>query len=227
MSKLQCNLVVASVAAGLLTAGPADAAFMNGDIIDGNGPVYVNNGSFETFDDISGVTDPDQWESAFNGDNDAVQPDNIGGDGDQNLHIRGDRGAAINTGHVVAADERYDLSFLWGAKFLWDDDDQIDWRLFTTSDNTRTGTVDLIAQDFVSGGGTQTVMFMNVGTVDTSNIGQDLWLEFFSSNADDDENARLDNVNLRVASPPIPEPATAALLATGTLLLTIRRWGGR
>jgi hypothetical protein len=129
-------------------------------------------------------------------------------------------GLALNTGYTVSAGETFDLAFDWIPLFKWDADDQIDFRLFTTSDNTTGGTVSEIFVSAVTGhaqgDGYQTDLDLTgIGTVQVANIGQDLWIEFWSSTAvgvvsdAPGEFARVDDVRLSA----VPEPATFALLA--------------
>jgi len=53
-------------------------------------------------------------------------------------------GAMMNTGYVVSTGDSFLLSFDWANAFNWDAEDRIDWRLFTSDDNTLTGTLTTI-----------------------------------------------------------------------------------
>jgi hypothetical protein len=113
-------------------------------------------------------------------------------------------GAVQNTGHTVALGETFDLTFDWLAGPNWDTDDRILYRVFTTSDNTVTGTITEFASGSVSGqAGPQTDLanYNNESftglTPAGANIGKQLWIEFWSdTNGGIQEFARLDNVTL-------------------------------
>ena len=190
------------------------------------------NGSFESGSDGA----IDLWEPAFNS-NREERLSNNANDGTYSAVIGNTtleviqagetaplaepifNGLALNTGYTVSAGETFDLSFDWIPLFLWDAEDQIDFRLFTTSDNTTSGTVSEIYVSAVTGhaqgDGYQTDLDLTgIGTVQAGNIGQDLWIEFWSSTAAGVENvstgefARVDDVRLTA----VPEPSTYALL---------------
>ncbi|MGC9451986.1 MAG: PEP-CTERM sorting domain-containing protein, partial [Oceanipulchritudo sp.] len=122
--------------------------------------------------------------------------------------------------------------FDWIPLYLWDADDQIDFRLFTTSDNSTSGTISEIYVSAVTGhaqgDGYQTDLDLTgIGTVQAGNIGQDLWIEFWSSTAAGVEDvstgefARVDDVRLTA----VPEPATYVLLGglAALALVMVRR----
>ncbi len=207
-----------------------------GVLIDGTGPDYILNGSFESgteYEIQEGVfgIDPDDWQSGLNVMEDQARDNLSDPDGDYSLVIgrivddSGNLGGLINTGHNVAAGQTFDLSFKWRSAFQWDADDRLDWRLLTTSDDTVDGVVTEIASDSVEGltSGYVLVELSGLGTVTSASYGRDLWLEFYSSTAttegDAAEFARVDEVNLSY----IPEPATMSLLALGGLGVLIRR----
>ncbi|MCH7226877.1 hypothetical protein [Haloferula sp. A504] len=136
----------------------------------------------------------------------------IGYDDDLNTDLA--TGLLLNTGHKVGAGETYDLSFDWIPLFRWQSTDEVIWRLFTTSDDTTSGTVTEIASGtitgFANGAGYKNYDFNGIGAVVAANVGRDLWIEFDQNNAVEGERefSRIDNVVL--AS--IPGPASPALL---------------
>jgi hypothetical protein len=185
------------------------------------------NGSFESMTSTSFI--PTIW--GFGPNSGRIQvTSNNNSDGDRSATMGRDPsgvifGAIQNTGHTVALGETFDLTFDWLAGPNWDNDDQILYRLFTTSDNTITGTITEFASGSVSGQvGPEVVANYNNESFPGlapagANIGQQLWIEFWSdTNGGIQEFARLDNVTLTA----IPEPS-AAILAGGLCMLTLLR----
>jgi len=125
-----------------------------------------------------------------------------------------------NTGHVVQSGETFNFSFDWfAANNNWSTTDEIEYFLFTTDDNTVSGTATTILSGTVSGvagpdSAKQTVSLTDAGTVTAANVGQNLWV-VFNHNASDSSFARVDNVQLSV----VPEPASVALMGLGGLLM--------
>jgi len=128
-----------------------------------------------------------------------------------------------NTGHVVQSGETFNFSFDWfGANNNWSTTDEIEYFLFTTSDNTVSGTPTTILSGTASGvdpennipSAKQTVSLTDAGTVTAANVGQNLWV-VFNHDASDSSFARVDNVQLSV----VPEPASVALMGLGGLLM--------
>lgn len=212
--------------AGFILSG---ATAFSQDIIDST----TLNGSFESGTGSGAGSTIDLWAPAFNS-NSEQRIDNNASAGTYSAVIGNStfeddlttplsttivNGLALNTGHVVSGGETFDLSFDWIPLFKWDADDQIDFRLFTTSDNTTSGTVSEIYVSAVTGhaqgdGYQFDLDLTGIGTVQAGNIGQDLWIEFWSSTAVGELNvavgefARVDDVRLTA----VPEPATYALL---------------
>jgi hypothetical protein len=192
------------------------------------------NGSFESGSGSAQGSTIDLWAPAFNSNNEQ-RIDNNASLGTYSAVIGNTtldetattpladpifNGLALNTGYIVGVGDTFDLSFDWIPLFKWDADDQIDFRLFTTSDNTTGGTVSEIFVSAVTGhaqgAGYQTDLDLTgIGTLQAASIGQDLWIEFWSSTAvgvvgdAPGEFARVDDVRLTA----VPEPATFALLA--------------
>jgi len=191
---------------GVVSSGPARVAI---PLIVGTGPGYVHNGSFE-----SGTgTNPDEWGTGLDVGGEQRLDTLTATDGSYSLVVAATLGGLINTGYNVQADDTFDLSFDWRSAYNWDAADQIDWRLLTTSDDTTGGGVHVIASGFVTGysdGIYRNESLTGIGTLTPADLGRDLWLEFYSSNAGT-EYARVDQVNLTV-NQVIPEPATMALL---------------
>jgi len=234
------NLILPALTALLMTSAGSATAIIDSSTL---------NGSFESGSDGA----IDLWEPAFNSNREERISNNSSAGtysaviGNTTLEViqPGEtaplaepilNGLALNTGYTVVSGETYDLSFDWIPLFLWDDDDQIDFRLFTTSDNTTSGTVSEIYVSAVTGhaqgDGYQTDLDLTgIGTVQAADIGQDLWIEFWSSTAAGVEDvstgefARVDDVRLTA----VPEPATYALLggffALGCVLLRRRLRG--
>ncbi|MDQ8209244.1 PEP-CTERM sorting domain-containing protein [Coraliomargarita sp. SDUM461003] len=197
-------------------------------IIDGG----TRNGSFESATATGVQYDAEFWSFGFNSDqvqrqdNDSNTPDGsyslvIGTNNDGSVH----NGAYQLTGYEVGAGDRFSLSFSWGAAYQWVSGDDINWRLFTTEDNTTTGTITEIASGFVTGKSASTLPLTNWstadvlvegGTITSSNIGQLLFVEFYEANGIN-QFARIDNVVLSV----VPEPATFGLFAGGIALVSM------
>jgi len=140
-----------------------------------------------------------------------------------------------NTGHVVQSGDTFDFSFDWfAANNNWSATDEIEYFLFTTSDNTVNGTATTILSGTVSGvagpdSAKQTESLSGVGTVAAANVGQDLWV-VFNHNAATSSFARVDNVQLSVVpdssagnGTPIPTPASALMIPALVALIGLRR----
>jgi hypothetical protein len=172
------------------------------------------NGDFET---------QTIWTDGFNVDEVAYATGAITGtNGDQTAVIGRQnsttiRGVLQNTGYTVSSGDTFDLSFDWRSAANWTSSDTLNWRIFTTSDDTVTGTVSLIdSGDFTGIDATFKEYGLTGSIAGATDVGQQLWVEIWAT-VDPGETAfsRLDNVNLSV----IPEPGTYALIA-GLLGLT-------
>jgi len=185
-------------------------------IIDGSngGNGYALNGSFENVGaDGTGGNGVghliDTWQTGFNVDHEQGRDNLPGTDGNFSAVVgsesgSGDKiGVVLNTGFVVQSGDAFDLSFKWRSAWQWDSSDSINWRLFTTSNNNTSGTVTAIASGSVSGhsdGVYREEVRTGVGTVNSANVGKELWIEIYSSTANSSgEFARLDEVNLSLA----------------------------
>lgn len=204
------------------------------------------NGSFES-DDGSGTGSPDDqfanWTTGGNVElNQRLENNASLGDwsavvGTESAATARKYGIIQNTGFTVGsafgASESYTLTFDWGDAFNWDDnEDTVNWRLFTTSDNTLSGSVSLIDSgtnsfDMNTANITYQSESFTTGTVVASNIGQELYIEFYSAtttlqSGNLGEFARIDNVTLTA----VPEPSTYAMivafLALGAVMLRRR-----
>ena len=193
----------------------------------------TRNGSFENPTATGSQNSADFWSFGFNSDqferldNDGNTPDGdytavIGTNNGGTAHT----GAYQNTGYIVSAGDSFSLSFDWGAAYNWEASDDLNWRLFTTSDNTSGGTISEIASGAVTGKNSSTLPLSNWttenvliegGTIIGANIGQQLFVEFYEADQGNNQFARLDKVVLSV----VPEPGNFALIAGSIALLTI------
>lgn len=192
----------------------------------------TRNGSFENPTATGSQSSADFWSFGFNSDqlerldNDGNTPDGdytavIGTNNDGSANS----GVYQNTSYVVNAGDSFSLSFDWGAAYNWAAADDLNWRLFTTSDNTSGGTVSEIAIGSVSGKNASTLPLTNWttanvliegGTIIGANVGQQLFVEFYEANGLN-QFARLDKVVLTV----VPEPASFALIAGSIAMLAL------
>ncbi|MCH7224629.1 alkaline phosphatase D family protein [Haloferula sp. A504] len=113
------------------------------------------------------------------------------------------QGGLLNTGYIVQADDRFTLSFDWGTFAGWVAGDTLEVHLFTTSDDTLSGSKTVIYSGAVTGDpGANYISesFVSIGTVAPASEGRQLWLEF---NTDDvGQFARVDQVMLQTAVAP-------------------------
>jgi hypothetical protein len=135
------------------------------------------------------------------------------------------RGVLQNTGYTVSSGDSFDLTFDWRSAANWTSTDTLNWRLFTTDDNTAGGTISLIDSDSFTGlNATFTEYGLTGSIAGVTDVGQQLWVEIWAT-VPEAETAfsRLDNVNLSV----IPEPGTYALIAgllgLGSVMLRRRK----
>ncbi|WFB35471.1 hypothetical protein P3T73_15065 [Kiritimatiellota bacterium B12222] len=212
---------------GLMVA----VSHLNADVIIDNSTA---NGGFESPSATGMQTTADNWQAAIGLDqfqrldND---PNTTGAYsmviGTENSGEETKSGALQITDHVVGSDDLFTLTFDWAAAWAWDPGDQVNWRLFTTDDDSVSGTVSVISAGFVNGstgGGVPLTWNRNVnvlsdgGTVLGASVGQKLMLEFTGSN-NIGEFARVDNVNLTV----IPEPSCFVLVGLAGLAFCVWR----
>lgn len=174
------------------------------------------NGSFE---DPAGASSPattsDPWAHGINSaafqryNNGNAIPDGtwslaVGRDGDQNI-----LGAWQNTGFTVQTGDVFTLSFNWAGAYQWESTARIQWRLFTTDDDTSTGAATDIASGFVDGKDAKAVTSLEWssapvleagGDVGSASEGRELFIEFYGANLSGTAGrfARLDAVELSV-----------------------------
>ena len=169
----------------------------------------LHNGSFEFGSGNTSIVD---WKIGFGGEG-MQRLENSTSHGSWSLVIGEDTGgnnlgASSNTGHRIMSGDTFDLSFDWLPKFNWIIGDEIVWRLFTTSDDTLTGVVDVIASGtvsgFANGVGYQSESLLDIGTVGVANEGRDLWFQLVRGSSSLDHFARVDNVMLIANSTPQP-----------------------
>ena len=174
----------------------------------------LRNGSFENGSGNTTITD---WQTGFGGG--LIQRlANNAFHGSWSLVIGQTSGdpnvtAAVNTHHRVAPGDTFDLSFKWLPKWNWDANDQVKWRLFTTSDDTESGTLSEIASGVVSGfanGATyQSASFPEISGVAEIHEGREVWLQFLRGSSSFNEFARVDMVVLSVTAHDVPPEYTA------------------
>jgi len=173
------------------------------------------NGSFE--DPASGTDNATYWEDALGLPNSVSRIVNApakASHGADTLVVGRNsanelKGAAIRTDFLVTEGDQFFLRLNWRAeKSKWDRRDSINWRLFTTEDNSRTGTVDEVASGVITGTDDtfhRPYFDTLMGSVDASQTGLHLWLEIAPNpNVANDERALIDEVVLSA----IPGPAS-------------------
>ena len=157
----------------------------------------------------------------------------IGGLADRNLNVRRQSIVSIaagNTGYLIALGDIFDVSYDWvdGAGWL-DGNDEISIRLFTTNDNTITGTVSYIAttnsgvKGVTSAASLQQVDQNGFYTAGSGDVGKNLFVAITSVSSGTSTNAfaRVDNFALEVTS--VPEPASALFVLGSIFGVALRR----
>lgn len=222
---------------------------------DGDG--YTLNGSFESVT----ASKPDFWEAAQGGSlgnanvigsttNPGTDPETNGttqiiGSGDGGGFPAGANSAAINThqadgenfgNYLVSLGDTYSLSFEHAGAFGWNANDDIDWRLYYTSDDTSTGTATTLFSGTVdtqprTGSSPnfnmdwQTLSVTTAAVTDAGAAGKQLWFSItpdLTDDATDGDFARVDEVNLTVnnkvafVSPPANVQGDADVLTSDT-----------
>lgn len=213
-SRLKIPTLAALLSSALVTAQAStiiiDSTTLNGSFESGSG---FGPNTADVWISAVGATQTNRQTSVWDPPSDGTYSAVLGTNSDGTIV----NGLLQNTGFNVDSGQTFDLSFDWLAASGWDTDDAIDFRVFTTSDDTIGGSISTIYSGSVSGlqqgDGAENVSLTGIGTVVGANVGRDLWIEFIGSN-NNAEFARVDNVVLTA----IPEPS-AALLA-GLLCLT-------
>ncbi|NWK56254.1 sulfatase-like hydrolase/transferase [Verrucomicrobiaceae bacterium N1E253] len=117
--------------------------------------------------------------------------------------------ASVMTSHTVLPGDQFDLSFKWLPKSGWDAGDQVKWRLFTSSDDTVSGTLNQIASGtvsgFANGAGYQSAAISDIEGGDAVHEGKKVWLQFLRGASSMGEFARVDEVELTVTTDDAPE----------------------
>lgn len=132
---------------------------------------------------------------------------------------------ALDTGYTIQSGDSFNLSFWYNGAFQWDDGDQINFRLFYTSDNTMTGAATSIYSSTVSPkAGTSSANWQQFSLANIEatggSVGKTLFVLFTpGAGVSTNEFARVDEVTLSV----VPEPATWALIGLGLGGLMILR----
>lgn len=225
--------LIGFIAASTLLAASSHAQTI---IIDGTGPGYTNNGSFE-----SGTSGgPVNW---LGNDTTSALANELGitqGLGYRNVLTPHDGaayvvigsndddsstyGAYLNTGYTLSTGDTFDLSFWTGNHANIDAGDNLEYQLFTTSNNTDSGTIsNIIYSNSQQGNTSQPTMIetslTGIGNTTAAANGKTLFISFTYS-SDDKGYIGLDQVNLTA----IPEPSTTAgLVGISALLLAASR----
>lgn len=211
---LQSNVtVVAEYAASVVTIISSD--FTNG--------VYNSNGSFEFgVDGVELTSDyqtPGLWQvgnsglgSVNNKSVDKVVARNNAGvaDGSHALVIGGDTssglsGGVLDTGYVVKNGDSFELSFWFDPLADWYSPESLDVILFTSSDDTMSGSLTAIMATNINDGATDITQYVyNTSEVssDSPHVGKKLWIEFSGASTQNSlvGFARVDNVQLTAVS---------------------------
>jgi hypothetical protein len=147
------------------------------------------------------------------------------------MNIDGTRIFGNDPGYTIQSGDVFSLSYQWRDAFLWDDTaDQVRVDLFTTSNDTLTGT-QTILYTLYSGLSTsnetwETVTANRFYTAGGGAVGKKLFIQFqgWAGNSSDTEGyARLDNFTLTVVPEPDPVWLLAALSGAGVLVRRRRR----
>ncbi len=124
---------------------------------------------------------------------------------------------ANDTGYTVSTGDVLTVSFVWRDAFMWDDaNDRVQTYLFTTSDDTITGTRSIL-QTLTTSASSQNNVFesftANFSPIPNSASGRRLFVAFTSQdNGDNAGYGRVENFTLSVNddNPPLPPPPAPA-----------------
>jgi hypothetical protein len=194
----------------------------------------VRNGDFnaDTSDtDARSFADTPDWTNLAGNQATQATRSNVDVDGTRNavLNLNDTRLFGNDTGYAMQAGDAFSVRYEWRDAANWNDDlDQVQVALFTTDDDSITGTrTDLVTD--LSGLSTvdstyETVDHEAIYTAVPSDAGKYLFVEFKGlpgEGSDTSGFSRLDNFVLEVTL--IPEPSSMALLGLGALALLRRR----
>ncbi len=203
----------------------------------GGGPLHgadVRDGSFDNV--TGGAVDQQSFSQSPNWTNlagaqtaQATRSNLLSPDGGRNAVVTINRVFGQDLGYVVAAGDTFDMAFKWRDASGWEDgSDRIELTVFTTLDNTLTGTrADELS--LLSGlsqvNSTFQAETLGGGSLPVSALGRSLFVEMRSPNAATSDFARVDSLYVHVFNA-IPEPNPMGLMVLGGALLGVfrRRW---
>jgi len=177
-----------------------------------NGDFGANVGSEVTF------ADTDEWHNFSEVQGVQCTKDNLDYDGTQNAVLSISRHFAVNTDHVLAEGDKFDLSYVWRDAWNWvDGSDQVKVSLFVTSDNTFSGTRTNLVQD-LSGTASSNDTYEVVDhdefyTASAGDVGKVLFLVIETDSASG--FGRIDNVELIVSSLKATTPGITVSAVSG------------
>ena len=212
--KRTTNVLTVSIAAGLLLCGVV--AMGQTHVVDGTGPDYINNGSFESGSDGAPVDwkGKETFGSANLADDLGIdlamihRRDATPSDG-TNYTVVGKMGSSgdmygvyLDTGYDLALGDTFHLSFYHGEHGSLEGDETFKWQLFTTTTGDDSGTVEDVIASGTNGVNDSTTLtiasFTGIGSVTAASAGERLFLAFTPVTAVAGEYIALDQVNLQV-----------------------------
>lgn len=178
----------------------------------------VLNGSFEDNTQEPGGTIKDTvavWTNGLNVDHTQVRDNLAPPHGDWALVIGngddGTLGGLIRTEYMAADGDTFDVSLALRSGWQWASDTTLNWRLFTTDDDTSGGALTEIASGAYTGltSGWETKSWATNGPAGPEHAGRKVWLEIWSANASTNAGgqfAQIDQVRLVVQHVAIEPP---------------------
>ena len=191
--------------------GGSDTATLNINVI--AAPVILVGGSVKNGDfnanpgaEVTFANTP-EWYNLAGAQTTQCTRDNITYDTSQNGVLVSGRAFGVNTGHVIAEDDVFDVSYVWRDAFNWVATGQISVSLFVTDDDTLTGVRSNLVT-VLSGTSTldntyEPVDQNSIYTAGAGDAGKTLFLVIETTSVG---FARLDNVELLVIPPPPNHP---------------------
>ncbi len=125
---------------------PGETLLVGGDVLNG----HFNNGAGDPLADPWVFAETASWQNLGTGGQTAqATRSNLAFDGSRNAVIAqgSSRVHGLDTGHAIAAGERFGIRYVWRDATNWEDnEDEIQVRLFVTADDTPGGTQTLLAE---------------------------------------------------------------------------------